>query len=124
MAELMGHRARRETLCLLAGVELDPAGFIFGPDDYPTGSVPFRPDYVTRRARELAIAAELPVAVCHPHGMRHYFATQGIAAGVDVVAMAAHLGHDPAVLLSTYAHALDETKRAAAVAVGKTLRRR
>jgi integrase len=123
MAELMGHRARREALCLLAGVELDRAGFIFGPDDWPDGAVPFRPDYVTRRARELAELAGLPVAVCHPHGLRHYFATQGIAAGVDVVAMAEHLGHDPAVLLSTYAHALDDAKRAAADAVGKTLRR-
>jgi integrase len=123
VAELMAHRARREALCLLAGVELDRRGFIFGPDEWPDGSVPFRPDYVSKHPRAIADAAGLPADVCHPHGLRHYFATQGIAAGVDVVAMAEHLGHGPAVLLSTYAHALDDAKRAAALAVGKTLSR-
>jgi integrase len=123
IAELVAHRARRELLCSLAGVELDRSGFIFGRDEWPDGSVPYRPDYVTRRSRELAESADLPVAVCHPHGLRHYYATQGIAAGADVAAMASILGHDPAVLLSTYAHAVDEAKHAAALAVGKTLAR-
>jgi integrase len=123
IAELVAHRARRELLCSLAGVELDPAGFIFGRDEWPDGSMPYRPDYVTRRARELAGDAGLPLDVCHPHALRHYYATQGIAAGADVAAMAAQLGHDPSVLLSTYAHAVDEAKRAAAIAVGKTLAR-
>jgi integrase len=123
IAELVAHRARRELLCSLAGVELDRGGFIFGRDEWPDGSVPYRPDYVTRRTRELAAAAGLPLELCHPHGLRHYHATQGIAAGADVVAMAAQLGHDPSVLLSTYAHAVDEAKRAAASAVGKTLAR-
>jgi integrase len=123
MAELISHRARRETLCLLAGVELDRRGFIFGPDEHPSGSVPYRPDYVSKKTRKIADAAHLPAAACHPHGLRHYFATQGIGAGVDVVAMAEHLGHGPAVLLSTYAHALDDAKRAAALAVDKTLAR-
>jgi integrase len=123
LAELVGHRARREVLCSLAAVELDPAGFIFGPDAYCDGSVPFRPDYVSRRSRELCVDAELPIDVCHPHGLRHYFASQGIAAGADVAAMAAVLGHDPALLLSTYAHAVDDAKSAAVASVGKTLAR-
>ena len=121
LAELVGHRAQREMLCGLAGVELDPAGFIFGPDAYCDGSTPFRPDYVSRRSREIAQGAGLPVELCHPHGLRHYFASQGIAAGGDVAAMAAVLGHDPTLLLSTYAHAVDEAKIAAVAAVGKTL---
>jgi integrase len=122
-AELVGYRLRRETLCSLAGVELDPAGFIFGPDAYCDGSTPFRPDYVTRRARELAVDAGLSTDVCHPHGLRHYFATQGIAAGGDVVATAAVLGQHSDVTLSTYAHAVDEAKAATTAAVGKTLAR-
>ena len=123
LAELVSHRARRELLCDLADVELDPAGFIFGPDAYCDGSAPFRPDYVSRRSREIAVDAELDVELCHPHGLRHYFASQGIAAGADVSAMAAVLGHDPSLLLSTYAHAVDEAKVAAVAAVGKTLAR-
>jgi integrase len=123
LAELVAHRARREMLCSLAGVELDRAGFIFGPDAHCTGAVPFRPDYVTRRSGELADAAGLSRKVCHPHGLRHYFASQGIAAGSDVVAVAGVLGQHPDVTLSTYAHAVDEAKTAATAAVGKTLAR-
>ena len=123
LAELVGHRARREMLCGLAGVELDPRGFVFGPDAWPDGSTPFRPDYVTRRSRELATAEGLPVELCHPHGLRHYVATRGMANGADAVSMAAILGHDPALLLSTYAHAVDEAKVAAVAAIGKTLAR-
>jgi integrase len=123
LAELVGHRARCEVLCSLAGVELDPQGFIFTLEAYCDGSLPLRPDYVTRRSGEIADAAKLPRKVCHPHGLRHYFATQGMAAGADVAAMAAVLGHDPALLLEVYAHAVDEAKLAAVAAVGRTLAR-
>lgn len=123
LAELMGHRARREVLCSLAGVELDPAGFIFGYDRNPDGSEPFRPDYVTRRSREIALDHKLPVKLCHPHGLRHYVATQAIANGADDVAIAEQLGHDPTLLRSTYAHPVEESRRAAMAAVGKTLSR-
>jgi integrase len=123
LAELVGHRAQREMLCSLAGVELEPGGFIFGPDAYCDGSTPYRPDYVTRRSREIAVDNGLPVELCHPHGLRHYFASQGIAGGADVAAMAAVLGHDPTLLLSTYAHAVSDAKAAAVAAVGRTLAR-
>jgi integrase len=124
LAELVAHRARRESLCHSAEVELDARrGFVFGPDDFPHGSKPYRPDYVSRRSRELAELAGLPVAACHPHGLRHYFATQGLAAGGDVKSMASYLGHDAAMLLDVYAHAVDDAERAAAVSVGRTLGR-
>jgi integrase len=123
LAELVAHRARRESLCLSAEVELDARGFVFGPDTMPHGSTPYRPDFVSKKSLELARLAGLPAEACHPHGLRHYFATQAIAAGANVPAMASYLGHDPRVLLSTYAHAVDESKRAAAVSVGRTLGR-
>jgi integrase len=124
LAELVAHRARRESLCGSAEVELDARrGFVFGPDDFPHGSKPYRPDYVSRRSRELAELAGLPVSACHPHGLRHYFATQGLAAGGDVKSMASYLGHDAAMLLDVYAHAVDDAERAAAVSVGRTLGR-
>jgi integrase len=124
LAELVAHRARRESLCLAAEVELDGRrGFIFGPDTMPHGSTPYRPDYVSRRSRELCEDANLPLGACHPHALRHYFATQGLAAGGDVKSMASYLGHDPAMLLDVYAHAVDDAERAAAVSVGRTLGR-
>jgi integrase len=123
LAEVIGHRARREMLCALAGVDFDPAGFMFGPDAYCDGSVPFRPDFVTRRSRELVDEIGLPVELCHPHGLRHYFATQGIAAGGDVAAMASILGHDPSLMLKVYAHPVAEAKLAAVASVGRTLSR-
>jgi integrase len=123
LAELFAHRARRESLCLAAEVELRPAGFVFGPDTFPHGSKPFRPDFVSKKSLAIARDAGLPGDACHPHGLRHYFATRGTAAGASVPDMASYLGMDPRVLVNTYAHAVDETQRAAAMNVGRTLGR-
>jgi integrase len=123
LAELVGHRARCEMLCSLAGVALDPHGYIFTLEAYCDGSVPLRPDYVTRRSGEIADKAKLPRNVCHPHGLRHYFATRAIANGGDVVAVAAVLGQDPTITLDTYASPVDEARVAATAAVGRTLTR-
>lgn len=43
--------------------------------------------------------------------MRHTAATLMLQAGVTPVVVAGILGHSPAVLLSTYAHALPNAKR-------------
>jgi integrase len=123
LAELVAHRARRESLCLAAEVELRPGGFIFGPDTFPHGSKPFRPDFVSKKSLDICRDAGLDESACHPHGLRHYFATQAIAAGASVPDMASYLGHDPRVLVTTYAHAVAETRRAAAMNVGRTLGR-
>jgi integrase len=45
------------------------------------------------------------------HDMRHTAATLMLQAGVAPVVVAGILGHSPAVLLSTYAHALPNAKR-------------
>ena len=87
-----------------------------------------RLDAVSPRLREPPLSGDrrrrrAPSSVCHPHGFRHYFASQGIAAGADVAAMAAVLGHDPTLLLSTYTHAVDDARIAAVASVGKTLAR-
>jgi integrase len=123
LAELVAHRARRESLCLAAEVELRSAGFVFGPDDFPHGAKPFRPDFVSKKSLSIARDAGLPADACHPHGLRHYFATQALSQGASVPDMAHYLGHDPRVLVTTYAHAVDETQRAAAMNVGRTLGR-
>lgn len=52
-----------------------------------------------------------------PHDLRHFYASQLLAAGISVVTVAARLGHsDPGVTLSTYAHLIenqDESTRKA-----------
>jgi len=45
------------------------------------------------------------------HDMRHTAATLMLQAGIPPVVVAGILGHSPAVLLSTYAHALPDAKR-------------
>jgi integrase len=47
------------------------------------------------------------------YDLRHNFATRLIANGVDVVTVAALLGHSVEVCLKTYAHVIDSNKRAA-----------
>jgi integrase len=45
------------------------------------------------------------------HDLRHTAASQLIRAGVDVVQVAAHLGHSsPTTTLNTYAHIIREVK--------------
>ncbi len=46
------------------------------------------------------------------HGLRHAHGSALLAAGVDPATVAKRLGHSLAVLLSTYAHALDDAERA------------
>jgi integrase len=46
------------------------------------------------------------VEVIRPHDVRHTFATLALGAGIPVHEVAAWLGHDPAVCLRTYAHAI------------------
>lgn len=45
------------------------------------------------------------------HDMRHTAATLLLQAGIPPVVVAGILGHSPAVLMSTYAHALPDAKR-------------
>jgi integrase len=53
------------------------------------------------------------------YALRHIAATQMIAAGADVAAVAANLGHSsPAITLKHYAHALPQAQKAASEALG------
>ena len=52
-----------------------------------------------------------------PYDLRHAFATEAIAAGVDVGTVAQLMGHDPKMLLDHYQHVADKQKRAAVEAL-------
>jgi integrase len=121
VAVLVAHRRRVEEWALAAEVELEPLGFVFSP--YVDGSLPFRPDNVT--GFFIRVRDELKLPDVRLHDLRHFTATQLIAAGVDVRTVAGRLGHsDPSLTLRVYSHALEERDRAAAAVMGRVLARR
>lgn len=109
-------RFRVEVDDLAANVDLplvaDP--FVFSPD--VDRGRPYVPSSLTYMFARIARAAGMPY---HLHSLRHFAATQAIAAGFDPVAVAARLGHaDPSVTLRVYAHAIEGRDRALAETLG------
>lgn len=72
------------------GMSLEDRSFIFAADG--NNDWPWRPERVSKRFAELRDAAELPGLTVRL--LRHYVATQLIAAGVDPVTVSGILGHD------------------------------
>ncbi|MGE4164121.1 MAG: tyrosine-type recombinase/integrase [Vicinamibacterales bacterium] len=69
----------------------------------PLGADPWRPESVSRSFRLLC--QELGLTNVRLHNLRHYVATQLLAAGVDVRTVAGRLGHrNPSTTLNVYAH--------------------
>jgi integrase len=85
----------------------DPFLFFGSPD----GSVPLHPDTPSKFFRKVCDSLGLPY---HLHQLRHFTATQLIAAGVDVRTVSGRLGHaDPSITLRVYSHVLEAQDRAA-----------
>jgi integrase len=57
----------------------------------------------------------------HFHGLRHTAAILLLTSGVDVKTAAAWLGHNPALLLNTYAHFVPSADREAAARLASAL---
>jgi integrase len=106
------HRSRCATRCRMLGVDLADHAFLFSPA--PDGSTPFVPRSLTQRYRRLA--QRLKLRSTRLHSLRHYSATELIAAGVDVRTVAGRLGHGSggATTLKVYAAWVDEADRKAA----------
>ena len=102
-----------ETTAALAavGVTLAPGAFLFSND--PAHSRPWNPDWVSHRVRDLAKAAGVDLDI---KGIRHYTASQLLAAGFDLGNTAARLGHSGggATTLKHYADPVSEVDRRAA----------
>jgi integrase len=114
---LRRHRAAVDATASGLGLEIGADAFMFSRS--PVGSEPVRPDVVTRFAGRAAGDAGVRT---HLHALRHFSATQGIAAGYDPVTVGARLGHaDPSITLRVYSHALERRDRDLAATVGKTL---
>ena len=87
--ELLRERfQRRRTDAQALGVPVPEDAFAFSPD--PAGRTPWNPDTMTHRyrryARRVGIASSLKE-------LRHYSATQLLAAGTDLNTVAGRLGH-------------------------------
>lgn len=114
IAVLREQLARCEARASTLSLSLPADGYVFSPD--PDGSTPLVPDTATQRFSRMAV--RLGVAT-NLHALRHYSATELIAAGVDVRTVAGRLGHGGggATTLRVYAAWLSESDQRAASAL-------
>jgi integrase len=114
---LAKHRADADALAQGLKFEVRPDGFIFSRS--PVGAEPIRPDVVSKFAKNVATKAGVDT---HLHALRHFSATQAIAAGFDPTTVAGRLGHrDSSITLRVYSHVLEGRDQDLADALGKTL---
>lgn len=93
---------RRGAVSLALSQGGHPGPFVFSLD---AGATPWRPDYVTRVFGRLR--NQLGLTGVRLHDVRHFVATQMVAAGVDPVTVAGVLGHaSPETTLRVYSHFL------------------
>lgn len=111
VAVLVEHRERWEKRVAELGGTLAPDAFVFSPA--PDGSTFYTPDPVTRRYERLAKRLGIETTL---HKLRHYSATELIAAGVDVRTVAGRLGHSGGgtTTLRTYTAWVSEADQRAA----------
>jgi integrase len=101
VSQLRELRERRQAACAALGVPWARDSFVFSRA--ADGSTPLTPSSVTQRYRKLA--TKLGLRSTRLHSLRHYSATELIAAGVDVRTVAGRLGHGSGgtTTLRTYA---------------------
>jgi integrase len=116
VAVLRAHRTRQREIALAVGSTAD--GPVFASDDAARG--PWYPDSVSRRFRKLCAATYL--SGIRLHDLRHFTATQMIAAGYPIRTVAGRLGHrNVSTLLDRYAHFEPESDRKAAEGLGRLM---
>src|ERR671912_1142091 len=112
------YRERRREQAAELGVSLPDDSYMFSRD--PAGSTWLRPDSVSQRYAKMCRRLGWDM---HIHQLRHYSATELIAAGVDLRTVAGRLGHGGGgvTTLRTYAAFLPEADSRAATALGARL---
>jgi len=93
------------------GLKLPEDAYVFSND--PMGASPWNPDWATHKASDLAAASGVKLKI---KGLRHYTASQLLAARFDLRNTAARLGHGSggATTLRHYADPVSEVDRRAA----------
>jgi integrase len=117
---LRAHLAHMDAVAEALGAKPDPRAFIFSYS--PTGDVPIHPSTVTHKYGRLVSGLGLKTTL---HNLRHYNATELIAAGVDIRTIAGRLGHGGGgtTTLRVYAAWVSEADQRAAATLGARLPR-
>ena len=111
-ALIQEHLASAAAALAETGVTLKPASYLFS--NHPSHARAWNPDWITHRVADLARATGVKLDI---RGMRHYTASQLLAAGFDLENTAARLGHSGggATTLKHYADPVSEVDRRAAL---------
>lgn len=111
------HRERCTAALAPAKLDLAPDAYVFSNDG---GTTPWNPDWTTHQVINLAKANGLSINI---KALRHYTATQLLAAGVDIRNTAARLGHGGggATTLRVYAHPVESVDQRAAELLAQQL---
>ncbi len=112
---LVEHRRRLKERCAALGIVPDADAYVFSLD--PDGSTYLRPNSVSERYGDLVERLGISTTL---HKLRHYSATELIAAGVDVRTVAGRLGHSGGgtTTLRVYAAWVSESDQRAASSLG------
>lgn len=115
LAILDRHRVACAERAAAFGSSLSETSFIFSAE--PDGSAPINPESLTAIVYRLRDRVGLPDL--RLHHLRHFAATQLVAAGVDVRTVAGRLGHSsPSITLNVYSHFIEDADREAARRMG------
>jgi integrase len=118
--EVRCHRDQVEPQAAAAGVELLPNAYVFARE--ADGVSPWRPNWVTKTFIRLRDANGLRGH--RLHDLRHFMATEMLAAGVPIPIVSARLAHNRvSTTLDVYAHAVPGGDRTAADGLADLLRR-
>jgi integrase len=108
---LLAHRSRAKALARDVGADLMAGAFVFS--SRPDGAKPLLPNWLTKRFIGARCAAGLPHF--RLHDLRHFMATQMLAAGVPIATVSQRLSHARAsTTLNVYAHSVPGGDRRAA----------
>jgi integrase len=103
-----------------AGVDLVPNAYVFARE--ADGLSPWRPNWVTTTF--IALRDDNGLAGYRLHDLRHFMATEMLAAGVPIPIVSARLAHNRvSTTLDVYAHAVPGGDRTAADGLADLLRR-
>jgi integrase len=120
VAMLRAHRKAQAAERLAWGPAWQDHGLVFCHED----GTPLYPNWVTNRFKRLVadLAEQEGLPPLGLHGVRHSYATAGLAAGVPVKVMSERLGHaNTAITSDLYQHVLPAMDAAAAAAVADVI---
>jgi integrase len=113
---LRAHLSCQDDLTASVGAMFLSDGFIF--TNSLDGSIPWRPESVSRSFHRLCIRCR--VVDVRLHDLRHYVATSLLASSIDVRTVAGRLGHrNPSTTLNVYAHFVPGSDREASAALAR-----